>query len=712
MKSKMKKWIGVVVLVWMTALFPVAASAYSGSAAVEFARSHCASNHTEYQSNCPNGWICAEFVANCLKNGGFNITPSNLKKVRDLYNALTKLGTSYGLEISTSGLKNGDRYIKNTGANAGKIAVGDVIITHCKRHDVYLHAILVSNIDANGYVYSYAHNGNSFNRITTASRNCKIINYAKEDYSNIQAYVIHFNSTVQPSDDSYYYAKVEGTDGSLSINDRALSTNAGAKQLGVIPENGACKVYNSGAVGNWKRVNFKGITGYAWGPCLKTGLNPVGNVERVTVENGMIRLVGWAFDYDAVESRTSIWTYIGDPRGTGTAIGCNSTNMSGEDVEKVYPGVGLNHRFDLRFSTAFKGNQQVYVCVSNINGGSDTVFGPYSVYIPCTHTWDSGRVVTAATCTTSGSKRYNCTRCGNTKTETIPATGHQCVILRNASDASCVHDGYTGDRYCFDCKTTLSKGSLIPQLEHSWDQGTVTRQPTEMTEGIKTYTCTICRTTKTENIARLEVKEPEKQLTSDYSQNFEKTKETEKQDYTGEPWKKPSDFVPAENYQTSVTLLSSTLPLQVKQSVSLTKLITAMTTGDRLVSCTTSNKKIAAVNNAGKVTGKKAGKAKIAMNFASGLSKTVTVKVQKAKVATSKITNIPGSITLKVKKTYKLSPVIAPITTKNKATYKTANKKIATVAKNGKITAKKVGRTTITVKVGKKTKKVKVTVIK
>ena len=56
--------------------------------------------------------------------------------------------------------------------------------------------------------------------------------------------------------------------------------------------------------------------------------------------------------------------------------------------------------------------------------------------------------------------------------------------------------------------------------------------------------------------------------------------------------------------------------------------------------------------------------------------------------------------------------MIAPITTKDKASYKTVNKKIAAVAKNGKITAKKAGKTTITVKVGKKTKKVKVTVTK
>lgn len=139
------------------------AYSYSGSAAVEFARSHCAANHTEYTANCPNNWICAEFVAECLRAGGLSITPSNLKVVRNLYNTLSKIGTASEIELSTQTTSGGDRYIKNTGSNVGKISVGDAIITYCAKHDIYLHATLVSQIDANGNVYAYSHNGNSFN---------------------------------------------------------------------------------------------------------------------------------------------------------------------------------------------------------------------------------------------------------------------------------------------------------------------------------------------------------------------------------------------------------------------------------------------------------------------------------------------------------------------------------------------------------------------
>lgn len=38
---------------------------------------------------------------------------------------------------------------------------------------------------------------------------------------------------------------------------------------------------------------------------------------------------------------------------------------------------------------------------------------------------------------------------------------------------------------------------------HSWDNGVVTEKATTAKEGIKTYTCTVCKATKTEKIAKL-----------------------------------------------------------------------------------------------------------------------------------------------------------------------------------------------------------------
>lgn len=54
--------------------------------------------------------------------------------------------------------------------------------------------------------------------------------------------------------------------------------------------------------------------------------------------------------------------------------------------------------------------------------------------------------------------------------------------------------------------------------------------------------------------------------------------------------------------------------------------------------------------------------------------------------------------------------MLAPVTSKQKITYKSSNTKVATVNSKGQITAKKKGTAVITVKSGSKTVKCKVTV--
>lgn len=101
----------------------------------------------------------------------------------------------------------------------------------------------------------------------------------------------------------------------------------------------------------------------------------------------------------------------------------------------------------------------------------------------------------------------------------------------------------------------------------------------------------------------------------------------------------------------------------------------------------------------------------------SGLTKTIKVRVQKTDVATQslKVNKVSGkkiasNVTLKLKQTLKLSTEITPVTSKQKATYATSNKKERTVNSKGVASAKKKGKVTITVKLGKKTVKIKVTV--
>lgn len=48
--------------------------------------------------------------------------------------------------------------------------------------------------------------------------------------------------------------------------------------------------------------------------------------------------------------------------------------------------------------------------------------------------------------------------------------------------------------------------SHVEKANHSWDAGKVTKEPTEKTTGIKTYTCTVCKGTKTEIIPKVDPK--------------------------------------------------------------------------------------------------------------------------------------------------------------------------------------------------------------
>ena len=77
---------------------------------------------------------------------------------------------------------------------------------------------------------------------------------------------------------------------------------------------------------------------------------------------------------------------------------------------------------------------------------------------------------------------------------------HKNTEIRNAKDATCTKDGYTGDTYCKDCGKKIGTGTAILAKGHSWNEGKITTAPTCENAGVKTYTCTVCNATKTEAI--------------------------------------------------------------------------------------------------------------------------------------------------------------------------------------------------------------------
>ena len=128
---------------------------------------------------------------------------------------------------------------------------------------------------------------------------------------------------------------------------------------------------------------------------------------------------------------------------------------------------------------------------------SDKNYDPNGTTEPeCNHEWEENGIIKAATCTEAGEMEYKCSICGETKNEPIEALGHDWSAWTSADEnnhsRTCMRDG---------CGATETG-------EHSWDEGTVTKEPTATEAGVKTFTCTVCQATKTEEIAATGTTEP------------------------------------------------------------------------------------------------------------------------------------------------------------------------------------------------------------
>lgn len=240
--------------------------------------------------------------------------------------------------------------------------------------------------------------------------------------------------------------------------------------------------------------------------------------------------------------------------------------------------------------------------------------------------------------------------------------------------------------------------------EHTFDEGKVTKKATCKDAGEKTYTCTVCKTTKTESIAK----------TNDHK-------------YTWKTIAKATVFAPAKQQGTcsvcgkkvtrnygkklaaTVKLNATGIRLQYKHSTN--KIKVKMANGDSVKSWTSSNKRIVTVNNKGVITaGTISGTAKVTVTLKSGKKASLVVKVQPTKVITTKIFGLRSSETLKVGQKLALKPVLGPVTSQDGITYTFSNRDVAVVNRNGVITARNKGTAKITVRSGRETFVIKVTV--
>ena len=332
------------------------------------------------------------------------------------------------------------------------------------------------------------------------------------------------------------------------------------------------------------------------------------------------------------------------------------------------------------------------------------------------HSWDAGKVTTKATCTEEGEKTFTCSICGDKKTEKVSATGHQHTEIRNKKEATCKEEGYSGDTWCKDCGKKILSGQAIAKTEdHSWNQGEITKEPTCKEKGEKTFTCSICGNTKTEKVS-----------TTDHQHmeiRNQKNPTCKEAGYSGDTY----------CADCGVKISSGKTIAKTKNHNWDGGVITTEPTcterGEKTFTCTicgnTDTKKVNATGHsygAYKVVKEPTNKRKgLKSKTCSVCGKIVYEAIPKTNFSptdssetnpdqnpqisqktTRKIKLNRRKLTLKKGKSFRLKVTLTPADSQDKITYKTSNKKIATVSKTGKVKAKKKGKVKITVISGKK----------
>lgn len=120
------------------------------------------------------------------------------------------------------------------------------------------------------------------------------------------------------------------------------------------------------------------------------------------------------------------------------------------------------------------------------------------------HPYNAGVITKRATCKEQGEITYTCTVCGHKDiqpTDIDPNNHTGATHTEILQSETCTDDGILGT-VCDDCGVVIAR-EAIPATGHDWDDGVVTKQPTEEEKGEKTFTCKKCGEIRKEEIPEL-----------------------------------------------------------------------------------------------------------------------------------------------------------------------------------------------------------------
>ena len=128
----------------------------------------------------------------------------------------------------------------------------------------------------------------------------------------------------------------------------------------------------------------------------------------------------------------------------------------------------------------------------------DTVLEQQETVPTLGHNYGSYVQTKSPTCTEKGTETTTCSRCSATTSRDIAALGHS-VVTDEAVAATCTTSGLTEGSHCSRCDTVLEEQETVPALGHSWSDWEDSRTSCDEV-GIRTRSCSVCGEEETEEL--------------------------------------------------------------------------------------------------------------------------------------------------------------------------------------------------------------------
>ena len=385
-------------LIMVFALLPTSAYAkyaYDPAKAIAWA-----TNKTEFDKY---GGKCAAFVSRCLREGG--LKDVSYSEPGAMVSFLENYGTTYRIND----------------ANLKKLKAGDVVMVYCgKGHDKSkywgLHTIFVTAVDQKNKKFTYCAKNESRFCVTKTFGYLK--NYASYfkckrcgSSSNSVGVFVSMNTTSQTPKQKYTLL-FDGNGGSGSMSNQVVTMG----DKFALP---SC---------TFTREGYRCI---GW------------NVCRNADKTWYVAKHGWLTQQQITEQKLEKKLYANDSSAqyvfdSSWTQGCST--VSTYTFHAVWEQLPHEHNYvrQERPATCTQGGFVKYVCACGSSYNE-------AVYPALGHDWDSGTVTKEPTATETGIRTYACTRCNETKTESIPVVSVD--VTQMFTDVT-KNWAYPGIQYC------------------------------------------------------------------------------------------------------------------------------------------------------------------------------------------------------------------------------------------------------------------------